>query len=78
MAKQLGDNWKALQAASKAPFEELARVDKERHKEEMKTYVPPDADSDDEEGGAKAKAKPKPKAKLQRAVSTEEAPKGSF
>ena len=36
-----GESWKALDAASKEPFEILAREDKKRHAIDMMSYVPP-------------------------------------
>lgn len=38
IAKELGARWKALTTEDKEPFEQIARDDKERYKEEMKVY----------------------------------------
>ncbi|KAK7129504.1 hypothetical protein R3I94_017655 [Phoxinus phoxinus] len=40
-SKRCSERWRALSAAEKSRFEDLAKVDKVRYDKEMKTYVPP-------------------------------------
>jgi hypothetical protein len=50
VAKKLAEQWKAASADEKAPFEEAARVDKERYQTEMEAYKKKKADEDAGEG----------------------------
>jgi hypothetical protein len=39
IAKEIGSRWRALTPEEKEPFDKLSREDRERFKEEMKTYL---------------------------------------
>ncbi|CAM9449418.1 unnamed protein product [Discosporangium mesarthrocarpum] len=41
ISKLLGERWTAMGAEEKKPYDELARIDKERYKREMEEYKPP-------------------------------------
>uniref|UniRef100_A0A8C1NJB0 High mobility group protein B2 n=1 Tax=Cyprinus carpio TaxID=7962 RepID=A0A8C1NJB0_CYPCA len=40
-SKKCSERWKALSASEKSRFEDMAKVDKARYENEMKSYVPP-------------------------------------
>ena len=49
--------FKALTSEEKAPYEEMARKDKERYKREMADYVPPSESEDESDSNKKGKGK---------------------
>ena len=83
LAKKMGEDWKALTVSEKEPYEEKARVDKERFDKEMSRYTPPpasssdsdssssdsDSDSDSDGSGTKKKKKKKKQKKQKSPVS---------
>uniref|UniRef100_A0A7S2F6D7 FACT complex subunit SSRP1 n=1 Tax=Octactis speculum TaxID=3111310 RepID=A0A7S2F6D7_9STRA len=76
VSKLLGAQWKALSAEDKAPFEEMARKDKIRYQEEMKTYTPPAAEEHESAPAPKKlklSVKPKSEPEPERAESDDDA-----
>ena len=41
ISKLLGEQWRGMSAAQKAPYDKKAAADKKRYEKEMKSYVPP-------------------------------------
>ncbi|CAB9527435.1 FACT complex subunit SSRP1 [Seminavis robusta] len=60
VAKLLGLAFKALSAEDRKKYDDMAKVDKQRHAEEMKNYTPPEG-SGEGKGATKAKGKGKGK-----------------
>lgn len=59
---KLGELWAKMDTEAKAQYEELAKADKARYNEAMKTYVAPEkAESDGETGGKKKRREKKEK-----------------
>jgi len=57
IGKILGEQWRNMSEADKAPYVAMATQDKDRHTEEMKGYVPPPPKMDDGKRGRGRKNK---------------------
>uniref|UniRef100_A0A6B2LIQ4 HMG box domain-containing protein n=1 Tax=Arcella intermedia TaxID=1963864 RepID=A0A6B2LIQ4_9EUKA len=76
LSKMISKSWKTLSEEEKKRYNDLHDKDKERHRQEMKTYVKPDSSNDSESSDdSSSKKKKKPKKKRAKKEKDPNAPK---
>jgi len=66
LSKKMGEEWKKLDEAGKKEYEDLSNQDKERFRNEMKTFKPPPQSSSSEGSSEDEPPKKKRKAKKEK------------